>query len=105
MEKDERITADLKEVMKKVNDKVNDMDVSTPDLMSVVNFVSDEQARIAAKNNKQLALFSCTALAVISALIVIYQLSAPVFVIIQGLIFIVPAVLLIWRRGRRNELT
>lgn len=101
MGKDIKITDDLKEISK----KIDEADVGTPDLMTMVNFVSDEQVRIVAKNNRQLAIFSCTALAIIASLIVLYQLSAPVFVIIQGLFFIVPAVLLLMKRGRRNELT
>ncbi|MDF2985943.1 MAG: hypothetical protein K0R50_1453 [Eubacterium sp.] len=100
MGKDERIADDLKIII----NKIDNMDVNTPDLMSVVNFVSDEQIRTAAKNNRQLAIFSCTALAIIAALMVIYQLSALVFVIIQGLFLIVPTVLFLLMRRRRNEL-
>lgn len=101
MNKNERISEGLIEVSK----KIDEMDVNKPDLMTMVNFVSDEQARIAEKNNKQLAIFSCTALAIMAVLIVLYQLSAQVFVIIQGLFLVVPAILLLLMRGRRNDIT
>ncbi len=100
MGKDERITDDLKEIIK----KIDKMDVSTPDLVTMVNFVSDEQTRLAAKNNKQLAVFSCTAMAIIAVLIMIYQLSSMAFVIVQGLFLLVPIVQLLFMRGRRNGL-
>ncbi len=100
MGKDERITDELKEIIK----KIDKMDVSTPDFVTMVNFVSDEQTRLAAKNNKQLAFFSCTAMAIIAVLIVIYQLSSMAFVIVQGLFLIVPIVQLLFMRGRRNGL-
>lgn len=100
MGKDERITDDLKEIIK----KIDKMDVSTPDLVTMVNFVSDEQTRLAAKNNKQLAVFSCTAMAIIAVLIMIYQLSSMAFVIVQGLFLLVPTVQLLFMRGRRNGL-
>jgi hypothetical protein len=100
LDKDEKIIDRLNDISK----KIDDLDVGKPDLMTMVNFVSDEQARIAAKNNKQLAIFSCTAMGTIAALFMIYQLSAMVFLIIQGLMAIIPAVLLFIRR-RRDELT
>ncbi len=100
MGKDERIADDLKEIIK----EIDKMDVSTPDLVTMVNFVSDEQTRLAAKNNKQLAVFSCTAMAIIAVLIMIYQFSSMVFVIVQGLFLIVPIVQLLFMRGRRNGL-
>lgn len=101
MEKDERIADGLRET----TIKIDQMDAGTPDLMAVVNFVSDEQTRIAVKNNKQLAVFSCTALAILSVFIVLYQLSALAFAVIQVLFLTVPAVLLLLRRRRGNDLT
>ncbi len=101
MDRDDRIAGELKKVSK----KIDGLDLKTPDLMTMVDFVSDEQSRLASRNNGQLALFSCTALAIIAVLILIYQLSAMVFVIIEGLLLIVPAVLLLMKRRGRNELT
>jgi len=101
MDEEKRITDGLKEM----SEKIDAVDISTPDLMSLMNFISDRQASAAAKNNKQMAIFSCTALAVISSLAVLFQLSALAFAIVQGLLVTVPAVLLLIKRGKRNELT
>ncbi|OPX42306.1 hypothetical protein CLHUN_38270 [Ruminiclostridium hungatei] len=101
MDEEKRITDGLKEI----SEKIDAMDISTPDLMSLMNFISDRQASVAAKNNKHMAIFSCTALAVISSLAVLFQLSALAFAIVQGLLVTVPAVLLLIKRGKRNELT
>ena len=100
MSKDEKIEDELKEISK----KIEDVNVGTPELITIVNFVSDEQARIAARNNRQLAIFSCTALAIIAALVIVYQMSALAFIIIQGLLLTVPVVLLLLMRRIRNEL-
>ncbi len=100
MNKDEKIDDELKEISK----KIEDIAVGTPDLITIVNFVSDEQGRIAASNNRQLAMFSCTALAIIAVLVIVYQMSALAFIIIHGLLLTVPVVLLLLMRRRRNEL-
>ncbi len=96
--------AEKLEGLKEVSKKIDELDLGTPDLITMADFVSDEQARLASKNNRQLALFSCTALAIIAALIMLYQLSALVFVMVQGLFFTVPVVLLIIKRRGRDEL-
>ncbi len=99
MDKEKRIIDGLSEI----SDKIDAMAVSAPDLMSLMNFISDRQAAAAAKNNKHMAIFSCTALAVIFSLVVLLQLSALAFFIAQGLLAAVPAVLLLIKRGKRNE--
>ncbi len=100
MSMDEKIEDELMEISKKIDEG----NVGTPELITLVNFVSDEQARIANRNNRQLAIFSCTALAILAALVIVYQMSALAFIIIQGLLLTVPVLLLflLWRR--RNEL-
>ncbi len=100
MSEDEKIEYELKKISK----KIEDISVATPELINIVNFVSDEQARIEARNNRQLAMFSCTALAIIAVLVIVYQMSALAFIIIQGLLLTVPAVLLLLMRRKRNEL-
>ncbi|WP_027627890.1 DUF5345 family protein [Ruminiclostridium cellobioparum] len=92
------------EGLKEVSKMIDELDLGTPDLMTMADFVSDEQTRLASKNNRQLAWFSCTALAVIAALIMLYQLSALLFALIQGLFFTVPTILLIIKRSGRDEL-
>ena len=100
MSMDEKIEDELMEISKKIDEG----NVGTPELITLVNFVSDEQARIANRNNRQLAIYSCTALAILAALVIVYQMSALAFIIIQGLLLTVPVLLLflLWRR--RNEL-
>jgi|GEM_PF-2286325 len=101
MSKDEIIENELNEIPK----KIEKLDISTPELMTMINFVTDEHAHIATKNNRQLALFSCIALAIIATLVIVFQMSTLAFIIMDGLLLTVPVILLFIMGRIRNEVT
>ncbi|MGF7057837.1 DUF5345 family protein [Brassicibacter mesophilus] len=69
---------------------IDNTDIKGPDLMWFVDFVSDEQLKIAKKQSKQISIFCAIAAAVIAILFSVYKLFYSAFIIIQILSFVIP---------------
>lgn len=88
------IEKQIKEAIK----KIDSIDVKEPDLMWFVDLVSDEQLKIAKKQNKQLSIFCALASVVITILFSLYNFLFSAFVIMQAILLIVPVIVFIVMR-------
>ena len=93
------------EDIKVIAQKIDNTDLEQPVLMNMVEFVANEQTKIAERNNRQLAVFSCVGFAIVSILLIIYLTNSFVFLIAEAFLLVIPAILLITVRRRANEHT
>ena len=97
--------AKISDDFKTIAQKIDNTDLEQPELMNMVEFVTNEQAKIAERNNRQLAVFSCVGFAILSILIMLYLANAFLFLIAEVALIVVPAILLLTVRRRANEHT
>ncbi len=97
--------AKIIEDIKVIAQKIDNTDMEPPELMNMVEFVTNEQSKIAEKNNKQLAVFSCVGFAILSILLILYLANSFIFMIAEAALIVVPAILLLTVRRRANEHT
>ena len=97
--------AKISDDFKTIAQKIDNTDLEQPELMNMVEFVTNEQAKIAERNNRQLAVFSCVGFVILSILIMLYLANAFLFLIAEVALIVVPAILLLTVRRRANEHT
>ncbi|WP_352420550.1 DUF5345 family protein [Proteiniborus sp.] len=81
--------------IKEAIEKIDSIDIKEPDLNWFADLVSDEQLKIAKKQNKQLSIFCALAAVVITFLFSLYNFLFSAFVIMQAISLIVPIIVFI----------
>ena len=97
--------AKISDDFKTIAQKIDNTDLEQPALMNMVEFVTKEHSKLAERNNRQLAVFSCVGFAILSVLIMLYIANAFIFLIAEAALISVPAILLLTVRRRANEHT
>lgn len=81
--------------IKKVVEKVDSAHIEHPELMYFVDLVSDEQLKIAKKQNKQLSIFCTLGVGIITLLFSLYAFFFSAFIIMQAISVVAPIIVFI----------
>lgn len=88
-------------IEKKISDaikKIDDIKVKEPELNWFVDLVSDEQLRIAKRQNKQLSIFCALGVIIIALSFSLYAFFFSAFVVVQAMSLIFPIVIFVVAR-------
>lgn len=81
--------------IKKAIENIDSTHIKEPELMYFVNLVSDEQLKIAKKQNKQLSIFGALGVGIITLLFCLYNFFFSAFIVMQVLSIVAPIIIFI----------